>query len=131
MHDPHAPLSDDERDEIARYGLDRWLRLNQQRSWPLTLVDRHGIAWANGSHAAKLSLARLLLLPDLGWTWRNRALLRDESLVPLAIESLGPDVRHVRVRAPNGGEAGLRVRATRRAEALDIVRSLGLEPLVG
>jgi hypothetical protein len=124
-------LSDAERREIARVGFPAFCRMNLRRDWALTIVERHGIAVANTSSVvARISLVRALL-PDLFRHTRHNPLIRDGSLMPMAIDLLGPDIKHVRVTTPNGGEAGLRVAATSRPGALNHCRSIGIEPLVG
>lgn len=128
QRDNHA-LTDAERQRIRVIGWDRFVAENRREGWSL-LLPPLGIAWANGSHQAKHALMHMLF-PDLFTNWRHALPLKDESLVPMAIEQLGPDIRHVRCIAPNGGRIGLRVAATSRPAALAHLRSLGITPLVG
>lgn len=115
---------------IAQRGLPNALKHWRRQSWMIALADRYQIALANETSRRVRRTMAFDLLPDLFLNWRHSAYIDDTTDRALAITALGPDIRHVRIGFDWGGEAGLRVAATSRPEAVSICKSLGLEPLV-
>lgn len=131
-----SQLSADERADVRRMGWTNFVTRNRRLGHRWEILDRYSLVIATpSSDVAHRSLV-FHLLADLfpSTSWRAKALLTPEVLasdLDLALDHLGPDIKHVRVHTPNGGQAGLRVAATSRLAALDHIRSLGTEPLVG
>ncbi|MEL6799863.1 MAG: hypothetical protein AAFO80_08285 [Pseudomonadota bacterium] len=123
----YRPLDEE---ELKRYTWSRPHFFIEQRrkSWALQLAERHRLVPIRSSVFATNCLVQHLL-PDLFPHWyRPGQYTRDMSDLDLALSTLG-ETRVVKVRTEKGLPPTLRVEASSRAEAIEHLANLGIEPV--
>ena len=124
----YAPLSDV---ELAKYrsrapaALLHWRR----QSWLLQLAEHRRLVPIKGSLSARIFLVKRVLPNLFPATYRETGrYVRNDDDLELALGLLGDDTRKVEIKSGNKMPMTLRVVASSRADALDLLEGLGLDP---